>query len=110
MGRENKSKRGKSEMAPGLKKKLVKQQQAHPKKLGKKAEIEASKLERRKQRKEKEKKIEKRQEAIEEEELKIEKELFDKQGYYVPPVGEVILIKLAFGLGRSHRKRPSIAC
>ncbi len=87
MGRDRPTKFDKKEEPRKVKKALHKE---HPQlKKGRKAEAEAAKLERRKVRKEQEKKVERRQEAIEEEEVKIETELFDPQGYYAGPVGEV---------------------
>lgn len=54
------------------------------------AAAEAAKVERRRERKGMLKVREKRKEAVEEEELKIEKELFDNQGYYPGPVAEEV--------------------
>lgn len=87
MGREN-LKKTKKVNPKELKKKIKKEHiVAHP---SKKALAETAKLKKRKERKEMLKKKEKRKEAVEEEELKIEKELFDKQGYYSGPLDETV--------------------
>jgi len=90
MGREGLSKSNKkadNKNAP-IHKVIRKDKISH--KVNKKAEAEAEKMARRKEHKEKIKKQEHRQEAVEEEELKIEKELFDKNGYFAGPTNESV--------------------
>ena len=92
MGRENfKKKEAKTFKKPShgsIKKHIKKDRPTFHK--AKKAAAEAVKVAKRKEHKEKQKTQEKRQEAVEEEELKIEKELFDKQGYYAGPATETV--------------------
>ncbi len=103
MGRENlKKEKGDQHGAKlaktGLKKHIKKDR--HFSKNTKKAAAEAAKVTRRKETKQKLKAQEKRKEAVEEEELKIEKELFDKQGYYAGPTAENVWDFLPFFLIR----------